>query len=203
MTRQDRARAGWATTRAGGIRPSWRTALVLGVLLLTATAGCSRPVGDDGGVATADGRSSASPSASSSGRADALKFAQCMRDNGLKDWPDPAEEAGGLGPMPMPEGADPQAVEAATEKCREYLPNGGERPKSDPEQTERLRKFAQCMRDNGVPEYPDPEGDGGPLAIPPDSGIDPSSPDFKAAEEKCQKLLPKPTNSAVPNRRAG
>jgi hypothetical protein len=188
----------------GRTRPHRRTALLLAALLLTVLTvltGCSRPAGDDNGVATADGKGSASPSTAPSGRGDALEFAQCMRENGIKDWPDPSED-GNTGVMPMPEGADPQAVEAATEKCRKYLPNGGERPKSDPEQAEQLRRFAQCMRDNGVPEYPDPEGDG-PLAFRPGSGIDPSSPDFRAAEDKCKKLMPQPSNSAVPNRRAG
>ncbi len=50
-------------------------------------------------------------------------------------------------------------------------------------------KFAECMRSNGVPNLPDPTGGGG-IEIPSNSGIDPSSPAFKAAQAKCRKLLP-------------
>ncbi|MFB4285190.1 hypothetical protein ACBJ59_58700 [Nonomuraea sp. MTCD27] len=47
---------------------------------------------------------------------------------------------------------------------------------------EKALKFAQCMRDNGVEAYPDPED--GRMLITQEAGEDP---DFKAAEEKCQK----------------
>ena len=50
-------------------------------------------------------------------------------------------------------------------------------------------KFAECMRANGVPNLPDPTGGGG-IQIPSNSGIDPQSPAFKAAQAKCRKLLP-------------
>jgi hypothetical protein len=45
------------------------------------------------------------------------------------------------------------------------------------------------MRSHGVPNFPDP-GSGGGLSIGPGSGIDPSSPKFRAAQQACQKLLP-------------
>ncbi len=45
--------------------------------------------------------------------------------------------------------------------------------------------FAECMRANGVPNFPDPEPGGG-VALP--AGTNPSSPAFKAAQAKCQKL---------------
>jgi hypothetical protein len=44
------------------------------------------------------------------------------------------------------------------------------------------------MRSHGVPSFPDPSGRG--IQIGPGSGIDPSSPAFKAAESACRKLLP-------------
>jgi hypothetical protein len=50
-------------------------------------------------------------------------------------------------------------------------------------------KFAACMRRNGVPSFPDPSSRGD-LTIGPGSGIDPDSPAFKKAQEKCSKLLP-------------
>lgn len=46
--------------------------------------------------------------------------------------------------------------------------------------------FAECMRANGVPTFPDPNPGGG---FQLGGGIDPSSPAFKAAEARCQKIL--------------
>jgi hypothetical protein len=50
-------------------------------------------------------------------------------------------------------------------------------------------KFAACMRRHGVPNFPDPNGQG-QVSIKSGSGIDPRSPKFKAAQQTCQKLLP-------------
>jgi hypothetical protein len=49
--------------------------------------------------------------------------------------------------------------------------------------------YARCMRANGVPAFPDPNGGGG-FEIPRGSGIDLGSPAFKAAQTKCRKLVP-------------
>jgi hypothetical protein len=49
--------------------------------------------------------------------------------------------------------------------------------------------YARCMRSNGVPGFPDPSAEGNFLWHP-GTGIDPSSPAFRAAQAKCQKLLP-------------
>jgi hypothetical protein len=49
--------------------------------------------------------------------------------------------------------------------------------------------FADCMRANGVPNFPDPKPGGG---FQLGSGIDPSSPAFRAAQAKCQKFMPLP-----------
>ena len=47
--------------------------------------------------------------------------------------------------------------------------------------------LSQCMRDNGVADFPDP----GPNGLSLDgTGIDPDSPEFRAAEEACQDLMP-------------
>jgi hypothetical protein len=50
--------------------------------------------------------------------------------------------------------------------------------------------FSACMRANGVPKFPDANGNGG-IAIDASSGINPDSAQFKAAEKACQKLAPK------------
>ncbi len=57
--------------------------------------------------------------------------------------------------------------------------------------------FAGCMRANGVPGFPDPSAGGGFL-FHTGSGIDPSSPAFRAAQRKCGKLLPPGPGSGPP-----
>ena len=51
-----------------------------------------------------------------------------------------------------------------------------------------LLRFSECMRSHGVPSFPDPSGQG--IHLGPGSGIDPSSPAFKAARSACRRLLP-------------
>ncbi len=57
--------------------------------------------------------------------------------------------------------------------------------------------FANCMRANGVPKFPDPANGGGFL-FRRDGGVDPSSPAFEAARAKCKKLLPAGPGSGPP-----
>jgi len=49
--------------------------------------------------------------------------------------------------------------------------------------------FSKCMRANGLPSFPDPQPGGGFL-FQRGTGVDPSSPRFKAAQAKCLKLQP-------------
>jgi len=51
-----------------------------------------------------------------------------------------------------------------------------------------LLKYARCMRANDVPGFPDPSAAGG-FEFQPGDGVDPSSPSFRAAQAKCQKLV--------------
>jgi hypothetical protein len=164
------------------------TALAAGLILLAAT-GCDTPrSGDD--VASASGSARASGGGKVPPRGDALKFAQCMRDNGVPDFRDPGDEGGAL----VPEGTDPKAVEAAQQKCKQYLPDGGQPPNVSAEDIERSRRFAQCMRDNGVPDFPDPQADGGGQQL---QGVDTSLDSFRSAQQKCDTLLPRPTGPAA------
>ncbi len=50
-------------------------------------------------------------------------------------------------------------------------------------------KFSACMRRHGVPNFPDPNGQG-VITIGSGMGIDPGSPTFRSAQTTCRKLLP-------------
>jgi hypothetical protein len=52
-------------------------------------------------------------------------------------------------------------------------------------------KFSQCMREHGITNFPDPDSQGRvQLEAGDGTGIDPQSPQFKAAQQACQKLQP-------------
>jgi hypothetical protein len=52
--------------------------------------------------------------------------------------------------------------------------------------------YSACMRKNGVPKFPDPDKNGGlQLRAGPGTGIQPDSPQFKAADKACRSLMPK------------
>jgi hypothetical protein len=134
----------------------------------------------------------------------ALKFARCMRDNGV-EMPDPVQNSDGTTEMRIQSrrasggagrtGPDPARVDKAMEACRKYAPNGGEPPSAAERQEmqDQALEFARCMRENGV-DMPDPKvSNGGGIAIGgPGSSIRPDSPSFKKAEEACRDKMPGP-----------
>ena len=51
--------------------------------------------------------------------------------------------------------------------------------------------FSRCMRAHGITDFPDPSAQGGiALSGGPGSDLNPSSPQFKAADNACKSLLP-------------
>jgi hypothetical protein len=63
---------------------------------------------------------------------------------------------------------------------------------SSPSATLGLIAYAECMRRHGIPKFPDPTTQGN-LVISPASGIDPSSAQYKSANQACAKLRPSAT----------
>jgi hypothetical protein len=167
-----------------------RTALVLGPLLALGLAACSTG-GNDDQVASANGGSAPASSAGANQpeKEAALKFAQCMRDNGVSTFPDPKLSDNGEAQLSTPDGVDKSKLDAAQEKCKQYLPNGGEPQRLDPQKQAKVREYSQCMRDHGIAKFPDPDENGG-IAITGGPGLDPMSAEFKVAEQECAKVMP-------------
>ncbi|BCY06091.1 hypothetical protein [Actinoplanes sp. L3-i22] len=166
-----------------------RTILALGVLLAAITAGCAKPAASDPGVATAQSAApGASPTASRTEDPDApLKYSKCMREHGMTWFPDPSN---GQLSVRVPDSVKKEDFNKAEQACRQWAPNGENAPKPSAEDLEIARQMAKCMRENGVPNFPDPQPDGG-IAIDSKMGIDPNSPSFQAAQKKCDKYRPK------------
>jgi hypothetical protein len=83
--------------------------------------------------------------------------------------------------------------QAAMQACRKFLPGGGPPALSPSQQAEAARamtSFAACMRKHGVPNFPDPNGQGRfPLATI--EKLDPNTPLFQNAFKACESLEPK------------
>ncbi|GGM13649.1 MULTISPECIES: hypothetical protein [Micromonospora] len=170
-------------------RHPWGLFLALPVVAVLALAGCQADDSGDSGVATAGGGGGAQPSPSAAAMSDderGLKFAACLREQGL-DVPDP--QPGQNGPR-FNSGAevDRSKMQAAFEQCREFAPNGGQPRELDASQVEQVRKLAKCMRENGVPNFPDPAPDG--RMQPGPAGIEFNDPAVRAAFDKCQETVP-------------
>lgn len=138
----------------------WGALVVLVAALL---AGCGS--GGDGGATAPDDE-----------KAKALKYAQCMRDNGV-DMPDPTFGEDGsirMGTMALGKDDDPTVFTAATEACKEFRSSSRFDP-DDPKLKEERLEFAQCMREHGV-DVSDPDAQGR-------TSIDESSVDDKTLDD--------------------
>ncbi len=125
----------------------------------------------------------------------AVKFAACMRTNGVGAFPDPPA-SGELTIDAIANGSsldtNSPAFTRAISACKELEPAGFMGQKATPQQADARLKFAQCMRANGVPDFPDPTTNG-PLIdtnrIPSLAGKNPrTDPGFNAATRKCQNF---------------
>jgi hypothetical protein len=114
-------------------------------------------------VAGCGSEDAGSATSASAGTEQAVKYAECMRDNGVSEFPDP-DASGELTIDGVLNGTsvDPSSAawKQATAACDDLQPAGftGDHDVSDAEQALRLQ-FAQCMRENGVPDFPDPGRD--------------------------------------------
>ena len=112
-----------------------------------------------------------------------LKWAQCMRDHGVD-----VQDSGGV----ELQSQDEQKFQDAMNACKQYAPNGGNGPgKIDQKTLDQLTRFAQCMRDHGIPMQ-DPQASGGGVKITAGGAdaVDPSSDQFKQAEQACKQYMP-------------
>jgi hypothetical protein len=173
----------------GGRPPagSWRARsaglLVALAVLALGVAGC-------GGSSDDSGSGSAASGGGGSDSTKPVQYAQCMRKNGVPGFPDPVN--GEFNLQVTPGGAlDPSSPQwkAAQQACKSLEPPGLQSgsAQSNQQQSQAL-KYAQCMRKNGVPKFPDPQAQGGGLIVGGD--VDPNSPQFKSAQQTCRKLLP-------------
>jgi hypothetical protein len=173
-------------------------------------AACSGPVsphiaslGKPPGT-SANSTVSASPSSSTvpaNGNATKLvdEWAACMRSNGDPNQADPVIDAHGvihiIGPLAGP--GVPRVVggpETPTGTCSQYLAAAqsvlrAAMPVAPPPTEAELIKYVDCMRANGVPNYPYPTGEKADFNA---TGVDPNSPFVVKAGKVCGQQIGAP-----------
>jgi hypothetical protein len=123
-----------------------------------------------------------------------LAYAQCVREHGVPNFPDPNSQ-GQLGVNANTIGVSEAVVQSAENDCKSLLPNSGKRtPAQEKQELAGALKYAQCMRSHGILEFPDPTDDNGHVgfAFTNSRSLNPSSPQFQAAQNSCQKDLVNP-----------
>jgi hypothetical protein len=169
-----------------------RTVAALALMLALAAGGCARAETNDPQVASAQtgtATPSASPSATASEDPDApLKFSQCMRAQGISWFPDPV---GGRMDVNVPRGQDHAKMDAAQQACKKFMPNGGVPPKMSAEMLEQARNLAKCMREHGLPNFPDPDPNGALALDAGKLGAKPGDTTFDKADAACAQFRPK------------
>ncbi len=176
--------------------------IIATTILAVLAAGCG------GGPSSPGAGDSSNPRGSSSSPS-AVAFSACMRSHGVPNFPDP--NAGGR-PLEVDAqqlGVSDSLYQVAEQTCKHLLPTGGSLQQlthqcmlyGDCPQTlvEHLmtleRKYAECMRSHGVPNWPDPSispKGGRPVFDLSGTGISTQStdsPQFVSKDRECRRMI--------------
>lgn len=168
-------------------------ALAAVAVLFAACGGSGGPgVASIGSTSTTTAPSTSGDSSSSqSASVDAqmLKYSQCMRNHGLPKFPDPNSQGDlSIGPGDVPPGGPHSPTfQAAQKACQSLNPGALITPAEKAAANAKALAFAQCMRTHGVPNFPDPNGQG-LIKITPATHVAVNSPQYDRAQTDCQKL---------------
>lgn len=202
-----RHHGGYGRRRSGFWQASVPAVTLAGIALLAAGCGGDAPAqGGQGGPAQGG-------SAPRTVYQRALDYSQCMRAHGVANFPDPKSN----GAIPDVNNeinqSSPQYI-AANKACENIRSPGGTQASNNaggggqlPPQVQAMLsqalKYSACMRSHGIKNYPDPTVDSSGISntVSSGNGIDLSSPQFQAARQACQSLLPVP--GAPPSAPAG
>jgi len=170
---------------------------LIAIVALISACGSTTPAdtgsGSSGGSNAPAGSGSSSGGTTASKREKAVKFAKCMRSNGVSEFPDPGASGDStIDGIVNGSSLDPDtpAFKQAMSACKSLEPAGFTGSKRSPQQMQAALEFAQCIRENGVKDFPDP-ANGQPLV---DTNRIPSSEQpggmsiLNAAMQRCRDL---------------
>jgi hypothetical protein len=165
-------------------------ALAVVALISLISAGCGSNAPSETGTAGSAGTASSTGTGGNKNTTDqdkAVKFAECIRGNGVPHFPDPDAK----GDFVFGIDVSPAVWRKAVDACKALEPPGALSGKRSPKQQSAALRFAQCVRENGVKDFPDP-ANGEPLI---DTTRIPSSNKpggmtiLNAATQKCGRVL--------------
>jgi hypothetical protein len=172
--------------RTGTRQARLLVAALVAVTLVAAACGSRSPSPQVAHLGTTTPAATGSSSAGSPTKS-AVAYAQCIRAHGVPNWPDPDEHGHFNATTDL---FTPQ-LRVALKACKDLLPGGGNMTtggKISPQEQAQLLKYAKCMRAHGIKNFPDPTSEG--LTLSPGNALDPSSPQFQAADKACRSLMP-------------
>jgi hypothetical protein len=173
-----------------GARRNALLAVVVAFSLAVSACGSGSTKGTGSTAATNGSNGSSGSSSSGASSNSLLQYSQCMRANGVTNFPDP----GGGGSVSI-SGVDVNSAsfKSAQQACQRYLPGSSATPAQQAQNQAQMLKFAQCMRSHGVSSFSDPQvanGGSGANSGSASQNFDPNSPTFKAAQQACKQYQP-------------
>jgi hypothetical protein len=152
------------------LRPLAALALVAMVPVISAGCGgasssggtsTAAPAGNTG-TASSTGTGSSGGNGTATKHEKAVKFAECMRNNGVSAFPDP-DATGALTIDAVANGSSVDTSSASFDQafnaCKDLEPPGFTGHERNAQEQKGALEFAQCIRDNGVKDFPDPAKD--------------------------------------------
>jgi hypothetical protein len=164
-------------------RKRWPLAALTLIALVALISGCGSSAPAETGTGGANNPAANAPKA--------VKFAECMRSHGVSTFPDP-DASGKLTIDAVANGSSldtsTPAFTQALSGCKDLEPAGFMGSKRSSQQQDAALRFAQCIREHGVKDFPDPTPNG-PLV---DTDRIPSAAEpggmgsLRAAMQKCR-----------------
>jgi hypothetical protein len=119
-------------------------------------------------VARATGAAHAPPAAATAGTTQLIHTAaQCLRDHGIPNFPDPVFDTRGRLQIDdqLIKSLPDSVVQPAEQACRAQIDAAqqaadAQRPAVTPQELAQATQFARCMRQHGWPNFPDPDAHG-------------------------------------------
>jgi hypothetical protein len=138
------------------MRKSGPLAALAMVALISAGCGSNAPsetgtAGSSGTAGTA-GTADAGATKKTTDQDKAVKFAECIRGHGVPHFPDPDAK----GDFVFGIDVSPAVWNKAVNACKALEPPGALSGKRSPKQQSDALRFAGCVREHGVEDFPDP-----------------------------------------------
>jgi hypothetical protein len=164
-------------------------AVALGVTVAGCSGGSMTPTAAGSQSTTTAAPAGGSRSSGATALAEAVAYSQCIRSHGVPSFPDPVQTpSGGYGYRTV--GIDPNsaAFQGALQACKGLpSPWNSTGQQLSAAQQQAWLNWAQCIRAQGLPDFPDPTFSGSEVH---DSGVASSSPQMQQAVNACKSRRP-------------